>query len=132
MLNILKQASAAASETATIDQATDHTAQNKQQRNEFDLDITEADPTPDQVKSILEYLGGANAAGKIVKGASGESDAVSKLKSSPDSFLRPVVCLSTQPHATGSLTSNRLSIGTTQKLVRFFPPFLDHLQQLES
>lgn len=65
--------------------------QNKAQRSEFDLDITEADPTPDQVKSILEYLGGGSAAGKLVKGASGESDAVSKIKSSPDTFMRPVV-----------------------------------------
>lgn len=82
-----------ASETATEDQASDHSTQNKAQRSEFDLDITEADPTPDQVKSILEYLGGGSAAGKLVKGASGESDAVSKIKSSPDTFMRPVVRL---------------------------------------
>lgn len=91
MLNLLKQSSAMASETATEDQATDHTIQNKAQRSEFDLDITEADPTPDQVKSIMEYLGGSNAAAAVVKGATSESDAVSKIKSTGDNFLRPVV-----------------------------------------
>lgn len=80
-----------ASENATQDQASDHSIQNLAQRSEFDLDITEADPTPDQVKSIMDYLGGSSAASKIVKDATGESDAMSKIKSRPDNFLRPIV-----------------------------------------
>lgn len=86
-LNFLKQTSAEASETATIDQATDHSAQNKIQRSEFDLDISEGLPTKDQLKTILEYAG--TDAGRFVKGASSESDALSKL--SEGSFQWPVV-----------------------------------------
>lgn len=88
---ILKQMSAQASETATEDQASDHTAQNKAvKRDPFELEITESTPTADQLKSILEYVGGSNIS-QLVQGASSQSDAMRKLKENPDAFQRPVV-----------------------------------------
>lgn len=88
---MLKQASAHASQSATEDQASDHSHQDKiHKRHPFELEITEADPTPDQVRSILEYIG-AGKAGTLVKGASSESDALKILKQSADAFQRPVV-----------------------------------------
>lgn len=92
ILNFLKQTSAAASETATIDQASDHSAQNKIQRSDFDLEIVEEAPTKDQLKTIMDYVGGANY-GKFVKGATSESDAIKKFEESGDAFQRPVVRL---------------------------------------
>ncbi|KAI9838924.1 MAG: hypothetical protein M1819_004132 [Sarea resinae] len=89
-LTVLKQASANASETATEDQATDHTAQNKAQRTEFDLDVTENAPTSDQLRSILEYVG-SESAGELVKGARDEADAMRKLRESAENFKRPVI-----------------------------------------
>ena len=89
--NILRQASAHASETATEDQASDHSHQNEQvQREPFELEITEELPTPDQFKNILEYVG-AGKLSQMVKGATSESDAVSKIRQSADAFQRPVV-----------------------------------------
>lgn len=91
VVNLLKQASAHSQETATEDQASDHSAQNKfAPREPFELDITEADPTADQLKNILEYLGNGKV-GSLVKGASSESEALKKLKESGDNFQRPVV-----------------------------------------
>ena len=88
---LLKQTSAQAAESATEDQASDHSHQDKHmKRGTFELDITEADPTPDQLKSILEYIG-AGQAGSLVKGASSESDALKTLKQNADAFQRPVV-----------------------------------------
>lgn len=91
-LTILKQASAHATATSTEDQASDHSHQNKVQRSEFQLDVTEDPPTPDQVKSILEFVGSGKV-GSVVQGASSVSDAVSKLKNDQKAFQRPVVCL---------------------------------------
>ncbi|KAL8628078.1 hypothetical protein Q9189_006214 [Teloschistes chrysophthalmus] len=89
---LLKQISAHASETATEDQATDHTAQNKLQRTEFELNVTEDPPTSDQLRTILEYVGsGGGRAGQIVEGATDESDALKKLKEDPGRFKQPVV-----------------------------------------
>ncbi|KAK2765085.1 hypothetical protein FQN54_008784 [Arachnomyces sp. PD_36] len=98
-LNLLKQASSEASETATEDQASDHTSHSKAQRSEFELDVTESAPTPDQLKSILEYVGGSGAVGgsgkpsDIIQGARDQADAVKKLQEDggKESFLRPVV-----------------------------------------
>merc|ERR1712000_305342 len=54
--NLLKQASAQAAQTATEDQATDHSHQNNTvTREPFELEVTEAPPTPDQLNSIFEY-----------------------------------------------------------------------------
>ena len=88
---LLKTASAHSSETATEDQASDHTPQNKAvAREPFELEITEAAPTPDQLTSIFEYLGGGKAA-QLVKGATTQSDAIRKLKENDENFQRPVV-----------------------------------------
>ncbi|KAJ9611987.1 hypothetical protein H2200_003582 [Cladophialophora chaetospira] len=85
---ILKQASAEASAHATEDQASDHAHQNKRSEP-FDLEVTEADPTPDQLKSIFEYVGNGKA-GELVKGAASESDALRKVKEDGGLFIRPV------------------------------------------
>ncbi|KAI9817476.1 MAG: hypothetical protein M1827_001086 [Pycnora praestabilis] len=89
-LTQLKQASGEASETATEDQAADHTHQNKRQRTDFELNITEDPPTNDQLRSILEYVG-AKRAGEIVKGARDEADAMRKLTDNAENFQRPVI-----------------------------------------
>ncbi|ETN40154.1 uncharacterized protein HMPREF1541_04430 [Cyphellophora europaea CBS 101466] len=91
VVNLLKQASAQSQAHATEDQASDHTPQNTSvTRDPFELDITEAPPTPDQLKNIFEYLGSGKAA-QLVKGAASESDALRKLKEDGDNFQRPVV-----------------------------------------
>jgi arsenate reductase-like glutaredoxin family protein len=54
------------------------------------LEITEAAPTPDQLKNIFEYLGAGKAA-QLVKGASTQSDALRKVKEDGENFQRPVV-----------------------------------------
>jgi hypothetical protein len=88
----LRQASAAASETSTEDQASDHSAQsNAVRRPEFKLEITENPPTADQLKTILEYVG-AKRIGSIVKGAEDEDEALRKFKENVENFQRPVVC----------------------------------------
>ncbi|KAF6219585.1 hypothetical protein HO133_004054 [Letharia lupina] len=89
VLTLLKQISAHASETATEDQATDHTHQNKLQRTEFELNITEDPPTGDQMRTILEYLGAWNA-GRLVEGAKDSGDAIRKLGENPKTFKPPV------------------------------------------
>ncbi len=89
-LNLLKQLSAQASETATEDQASNHDAQNKLQRSEFELNVTEDAPTSDQLRTILEYLG-AGRAKDIVEGSSSTSDAVMKLQEDRKRFKAPVV-----------------------------------------
>lgn len=82
-------ASAAAQESATEDQASDHSHQATV-RDPFETEITEAPPTPDQLKNILEYLGGGKAV-QLVKGASSQSDALRKLQENGDNFQRPVL-----------------------------------------
>jgi hypothetical protein len=88
--NILKQASATASEYATEDQASDHSHQTNPNRQPFELNITEDLPTPDQLKSILEYVG-AQKAGTIINGAKNTADAMKKLKENSENFQRPIV-----------------------------------------
>ncbi|TKA66008.1 hypothetical protein B0A55_09281 [Friedmanniomyces simplex] len=85
---ILKQAVGNAQSNATIDQASDHSQQSKQERTEFELDVVEYPPTPDQLTIILEYLGPSNA-GTVVKDATGSSDAMRKFNASPSLFQRP-------------------------------------------
>ena len=87
---LLKQVSAHASEHSTEDQASDHSHQNKLERTEFELDVTEDPPTSDQLRSILEYVG-AKRAGDVVKGAKDEADAMKKLRENGENFKRPVV-----------------------------------------
>jgi arsenate reductase-like glutaredoxin family protein len=95
VLTLLKQANAQSVAHATEDQASSHKAQDKAERTEFELDVTEAPPTSDQLKNILEYLGGS--ASKVVQGASDESDALRRLKADGDTFQRPIVSVFTLP-----------------------------------
>ncbi|KAF2745796.1 DUF1687-domain-containing protein [Sporormia fimetaria CBS 119925] len=90
VLTLLKQASATAASHATEDQASSHAAQDKAERTEFELDVTEAPPTGDQLKNILEYLGGGSA-GRVVRGATDTTDALKRLKENGDAFQRPLV-----------------------------------------
>lgn len=76
--------------TATEDQASSH---GMPEKIEFDLDVTEAPPTGDQLKNILEYLGGSGAVSRIIKGAQNESDALRRLKADGESFERPLVSM---------------------------------------
>lgn len=87
---LLKQASANATEHATEDQASDHSAQTAPHRAEFELNITEDPPTPDQLQTILEYVG-KPAISTVVKGASNETEALKIFKQSAEAFQRPVV-----------------------------------------
>ncbi|KAF4994388.1 hypothetical protein FGRMN_5807 [Fusarium graminum] len=88
--NLLKQISANASSGATLDQASDHSAQTAPVRDEFELNITEDPPTDDQVKTILDYVG-TGGISNVIKGASNEKDALRKFKESRDNFVRPMV-----------------------------------------
>ncbi|OTB02863.1 hypothetical protein M426DRAFT_322285 [Hypoxylon sp. CI-4A] len=89
---LLKQVSANATETATEDQASDHTHQThpKRARQEFELNITEDPPTADQLKTILEYVGKSNIS-SIISGASTENEALKKFRESTENFKRPVI-----------------------------------------
>ncbi|KAJ5402231.1 uncharacterized protein N7487_008127 [Penicillium crustosum] len=86
-LNILKQASSTASETATEDQASDHSTHAKQQR--------------DQLRSILDYISPVSGVGgpgekvtygvaELVKGARDAEDALKKFKENNENFVRPI------------------------------------------
>ncbi|OIW30842.1 DUF1687-domain-containing protein [Coniochaeta ligniaria NRRL 30616] len=88
VLTLLKQVSANASEAATEDQASDHSAQTDPKRAEFDLDVTEKPPTPDQLRTILDYVGNPSA---VISGASTVDEAMKKFKQDAESFKRPVV-----------------------------------------
>ncbi|KUI74560.1 Putative redox protein fmp46, mitochondrial [Cytospora mali] len=87
--SLLKQASANAAEHATEDQASDHSAQSAPDRAEFELNITEEPPTPDQLQTILQYVGKPSIP-SIVKGASSESEAMKLFRQSAENFQRPV------------------------------------------
>ncbi|EGU77711.1 hypothetical protein FOQG_01426 [Fusarium oxysporum f. sp. raphani 54005] len=88
--NLLKQVSANATSGATLDQASDHSAQTAPIRDQFELNITEDPPTDDQVKTILEYVG-SNGIPNVIKGANNEKEALRKFKESKENFIRPVV-----------------------------------------
>lgn len=91
VLTLLKQGSAQAHETATEDQASDHTHQNEAvKRDPFELDVSEAVPTEDQLRSIFEYVGQSKIS-SVVEGATSVSDAVKKLAQDEGAFQRPVV-----------------------------------------
>ncbi|GAW23700.1 hypothetical protein ANO14919_132750 [Xylariales sp. No.14919] len=87
---VLKQASANATESATEDQASDHSHQTNPHRPDFELNITEDPPTADQLKTILEYVG-KNKISSVIKGATTENEALKKFKESADNLKRPVV-----------------------------------------
>lgn len=87
---LLKQLSAAATEFATEDQASDHSLQTLSKRQEFELEVTEEPPTTDQLTSILEYVGTAGIS-SIVKNAQSQPDALKRVKEHSDNLLRPIV-----------------------------------------
>lgn len=97
VLNLLKQASAAAGETATMDQASNGNNNNtaEKQRGEFELEVTEASPTPDQLRNILDYVAPRGVKpGDVIRGARDRADALKKLKEGQeDDLVRPVVSL---------------------------------------
>ncbi|KAJ5110063.1 hypothetical protein N7532_002708 [Penicillium argentinense] len=100
-LNILKQASTTASETATEDQASDHSSHAKQQRGDFELEVTTSAPTTDQLRSILDYISPTSGVGgqgnketysvsELIKGAKDAEDAIKKFKEDEGRFVRPI------------------------------------------
>ena len=52
--------------------------------------MVEDPPTSDQLRSMLEYIGGKKAS-DLVNGARDAADAMRKLRDSGESFVRPVV-----------------------------------------
>jgi hypothetical protein len=114
---MLKQAHAQSVAHATEDQASSHQAQEKAERTEFELDVTEAPPTSDQLKNILEYLGGS--ASKVVEGASDESDAMRRLKADGNAFQRPVVSTHIRLRVNATTDSGRWWTGIKAKQVSF-------------
>ncbi|KAI1766744.1 DUF1687-domain-containing protein [Hypoxylon sp. FL1150] len=89
---ILKQVSANATETATEDQASDHSHQThpNRARQEFELNVTEDLPTTDQLQTILEYVG-KDKISSVVNGASSVNEALKKFKENKENFKRPVI-----------------------------------------
>ncbi|EEH33438.2 hypothetical protein PAAG_04488 [Paracoccidioides lutzii Pb01] len=128
VLALLKQANAAAAANATIDQASET---SPSQRSEFELDVTEEPPTPDQLKNILDYVGadvggdvgrargGAAMAkpGDLVQGAQDRLDALRRLKEDGGRFVRPVIV--DWSNGTAVIGENKSEI---LKLVREIPP----------
>ncbi|KAI9709943.1 MAG: hypothetical protein M1820_003021 [Bogoriella megaspora] len=90
VLTLLKQSAGTAQSTATEDQASSHDTHSKAQRTDFELDVTEAAPTGDQLQNIMEFIGKTNPS-KLIMGARDEADAIKKLKDNGESFQRPVV-----------------------------------------
>ncbi|KAI5799483.1 thioredoxin-like protein [Pyronema domesticum] len=101
ILNTLKTASA---------HATSSSLTGKKPTASFELDVIEAPngPTPDQLKSILEFVG-KNRVGELVKGANTVGDAVSILKRGSDAFTRPTVV---------DWNNGRVVIGPDEKAVK--------------
>ncbi|KAK4232255.1 thioredoxin-like protein [Podospora fimiseda] len=76
VVNLLKQASIAAAESSS--------------KREFELDITERDPTADQVSTILGYVGDKGAS-SVIENAATASDALKKFKENVSYFQKPLV-----------------------------------------
>ena len=57
---------------------------------DFELDVSEAKPTADQLRSILEFIGEENV-GKLVPGVQDRKMALKKMEEDGESFQRPVV-----------------------------------------
>jgi arsenate reductase-like glutaredoxin family protein len=120
VLTLLKQANAQSVAHATEDQASSHRAQDKAERTEFELDVTEAPPTTDQLKNILDYLGGPSAAGKVISGAENETDAMRRLKADGGAFQRPLVVDWNQGKAVAGANESEI-----MKLIRSAPKETD-------
>ncbi|RMZ15920.1 hypothetical protein D0860_01344 [Hortaea werneckii] len=87
----------------------------------FNLDVQETPPTPDQLTSILDYLGPSKA-GTVVEEATGTSDALRKFNAKQQSFQRPV---------TVDWNNGRAVVGDDEselmKLVRTLPKETDQV-----
>ncbi|RAH59150.1 hypothetical protein BO85DRAFT_476804 [Aspergillus piperis CBS 112811] len=71
-------------------------------RGEFQLEVSTAPPTNDQLRNILDYVSGSNTGsgagigkvygvGEVVRGARDAEDAVKRFKADPEgSFVRPI------------------------------------------
>lgn len=76
-----------------MDQASSTTPSGgKNLRDDFEIEVTESLPTPDQLSTIIDYLGSKGVkAGAVVQGAVSKDDALKKLSES--GFARPIVRL---------------------------------------
>lgn len=90
VVTFLKTHQAKAQNAATEDQASSATLPPSTRRADFELDVQEAEPTGDQLKNILEYVG-LGKAGTVVQGARDLTDAMDKIKKDASLFQRPVV-----------------------------------------
>ena len=89
--NLLKQQSAISSSTATQDQASNHYPQNNAERAKpFELEVTEASPTNDQLRSIIDFVGDEDV-GKLVAGAHDWKSAQEQLTRDASNLQRPLV-----------------------------------------
>lgn len=94
ILNLLKQHQATSTATATKSQASNHALQDQAGQNaSFELDVSEANPTSDQLRSILDFVGDHDI-GKLVPGEKDKRMAIEKMTKDAESFQRPVVCFS--------------------------------------
>lgn len=82
VVNLLKQVSAGTQGDAVKD--------GPVQREPFELNVTEDNPTPEQVETMLQYVGN-NGISSIIKGARDEKDAMRRYKESKENLLRPIV-----------------------------------------
>lgn len=87
VLSLLKETSASASEQASTKDVNSESASTS--TPEFELDVVEAPPTPDQLSNILQYVGPANV-GNVVKGASDAAAGMKIFRADAHSFQRPV------------------------------------------
>lgn len=81
VLNLLRDASARPAGGLT----------DKKRQSPFELDVSEAPPTPDQLRTILDYVEGDKSM-DLVDGAKSEGEAIEKLEEDPKRFKAPVVC----------------------------------------
>jgi hypothetical protein len=54
--------------------------------------VTTAPPTPDQLRNILDYVGGGVKPSDLVQGAKDAKEALELFKKDEGKFVRPVVC----------------------------------------
>ncbi|KAG6991406.1 hypothetical protein G7Y79_00052g087460 [Physcia stellaris] len=85
----IKQPIPKARESLTMLTPDSDTHQNKLQRTEFELNVTEEPPTSDQLRTILEYVGERKAS-QVIDGAKDTDDAIQKLKENAKKFRAPV------------------------------------------
>lgn len=101
VVNLLKQLSADAS------QAANESSSASAIREPFDLEVSDAAPTSDQLHTILGYVG-TSGIPKVVAGASTVTEALRRFNKDNDSFQRPLVCLfSANPFASLAIGSWR-------------------------